>query len=87
MQRADLLLVEWPERGGAWVPHPSRGFARLRADPDRRNLPDRRRRVTVRIAIDATSDRLSIAADRDGGMPVAEPSGARRTRRAAAHAR
>jgi len=26
--------------------------------------------VTVRIAIDATSDRLSIAADRDGGGPV-----------------
>lgn len=23
MQRGDLLLVEWPERGGPWVPPPS----------------------------------------------------------------
>jgi len=23
MQEGDLLLVEWPERGGAWVPPPS----------------------------------------------------------------
>jgi tRNA threonylcarbamoyl adenosine modification protein YjeE len=39
MQRGDLLLVEWPERGGAWVPPPSvrisLGYA---ADPDRRTI-------------------------------------------------
>ncbi len=39
MQRSDLLLVEWPERGGAWVPPPSvrisLGYA---ADPDRRTI-------------------------------------------------
>lgn len=37
MQQGDLLLVEWPERGGAWVPPPS---IRIRLgyspDPDRR---------------------------------------------------
>jgi tRNA threonylcarbamoyl adenosine modification protein YjeE len=39
MQQSDLLLVEWPERGGAWVPPPS---ARVRlgysADPDHRTF-------------------------------------------------
>ena len=39
MQRGDLLLVEWPERGGAWVPPPtmrvSLGYA---DDPDERTL-------------------------------------------------
>jgi tRNA threonylcarbamoyl adenosine modification protein YjeE len=39
MQRGDLLLVEWPERGGAWVPPPSvrisLGYA---ADPDQRTI-------------------------------------------------
>ena len=58
----DLLLVEWPERGGAWVPPPvARGLARLRWRIRTGAPPDRRGRVTVRVAIDATSDRLSIA--------------------------
>lgn len=39
MQRGDLVLVEWPERGGAWVPPPAvrvtLGYA---ADPDRRTI-------------------------------------------------
>jgi tRNA threonylcarbamoyl adenosine modification protein YjeE len=39
MQRGDLLVVEWPERGGAWVPPPSLrvqlGYA---TDPDQRTL-------------------------------------------------
>lgn len=39
MQRGDVLLVEWPERGGAWVPPPTvrvqLGYA---ADPDQRTI-------------------------------------------------
>jgi tRNA threonylcarbamoyl adenosine modification protein YjeE len=39
MQQGDLLLVEWPDRGGAWVPPPSvrvrLGYA---ADPDLRTF-------------------------------------------------
>lgn len=39
MQRGDFLLVEWPERGGAWVPPPSvrisLGYA---VDPDQRTI-------------------------------------------------
>jgi N-acetylmuramate 1-kinase len=39
MQQGDLLLVEWPDRGGAWVPPAS---ARVRlgysADPDTRTI-------------------------------------------------
>ena len=39
MLQGDLLLVEWPDRGGAWVPPPS---ARVRlgyaADPDARTI-------------------------------------------------
>jgi tRNA threonylcarbamoyl adenosine modification protein YjeE len=39
MQQGDLLLVEWPARGGAWVPPPSvlvrLGYA---PDPDRRTF-------------------------------------------------
>jgi tRNA threonylcarbamoyl adenosine modification protein YjeE len=33
MQQGDLLLVEWPERGGAWVPPPSTRI-RLGYSPD-----------------------------------------------------
>ena len=35
----DAVLIEWPERAGAWVPKPARRF-RLHhlADPDRRGL-------------------------------------------------
>ena len=39
MQQGDLLLVEWPDRGGAWVPPPSLrvtlGYA---IDPDARTI-------------------------------------------------
>ena len=39
MQQADLLLVEWPERGGAWVPPPvARVSLDYAADPDRRTF-------------------------------------------------
>ena len=36
---ADALLVEWPERGGAWVPPATRRFRLAHVDdPDRRSL-------------------------------------------------
>ncbi|MDF3052398.1 MAG: putative protein family ATPase [Geminicoccaceae bacterium] len=39
MSEGDAILIEWPERAGAWVPRPSRRF-RLRhmPDPNRRGL-------------------------------------------------
>jgi tRNA threonylcarbamoyladenosine biosynthesis protein TsaE len=39
LRDGDAILVEWPERAGAWLPSPSRRF-RLHhlADPDRRGL-------------------------------------------------
>lgn len=39
VSEGDVILVEWPERAGAWIPTPSRRF-RLRhlADPARRGL-------------------------------------------------
>lgn len=39
VSEGDAILVEWPERAGAWIPTPSRRF-RLRhlADPARRGL-------------------------------------------------
>lgn len=39
MSEGDAILVEWPERAGAWVPAPARRF-RLHhlADPERRGL-------------------------------------------------
>ena len=39
MQEGDLLLVEWPERGGAWVPPPSvRVRVGYSADLDKRTV-------------------------------------------------
>lgn len=36
---ADALLIEWPERGGAWVPPPTHRFRLHHVDdPDRRAL-------------------------------------------------
>jgi tRNA threonylcarbamoyl adenosine modification protein YjeE len=39
LRDGDAILVEWPERAGAWLPHPARRF-RLHhlPDPDRRGL-------------------------------------------------
>jgi tRNA threonylcarbamoyladenosine biosynthesis protein TsaE len=39
LREGDAILVEWPERAGAWLPPPTRRF-RLHhlADPDRRGL-------------------------------------------------
>lgn len=39
LAEGDAILVEWPERAGAWLPAPARRF-RLhhRADPERRGL-------------------------------------------------
>lgn len=39
MAEGDAILVEWPERGGSWIPAPARRF-RLHhlPDPDRRGL-------------------------------------------------
>jgi tRNA threonylcarbamoyladenosine biosynthesis protein TsaE len=39
LREGDAVLIEWPERAGAWVPAPARRF-RLHhlADPDRRGL-------------------------------------------------
>jgi tRNA threonylcarbamoyladenosine biosynthesis protein TsaE len=39
LREGDAILVEWPERAGAWLPTPTRRF-RLHhlADPDRRGL-------------------------------------------------
>jgi tRNA threonylcarbamoyladenosine biosynthesis protein TsaE len=39
LREGDAILVEWPERAGAWLPSPTRRF-RLHhlADPDRRGL-------------------------------------------------
>lgn len=39
LREGDAVLIEWPERAGAWVPSPARRF-RLHhlADPDRRGL-------------------------------------------------
>jgi tRNA threonylcarbamoyladenosine biosynthesis protein TsaE len=39
LQDGDAILVEWPERAGAWLPPPTRRF-RLHhvADPERRGL-------------------------------------------------
>ncbi len=39
LRDGDAILVEWPERAGAWLPRPTRRF-RLHhlADPDRRGL-------------------------------------------------
>ena len=39
MQRGDLLLVEWPDRGGAWVPPPTvRVTLSYSTDPDTRTI-------------------------------------------------
>ena len=39
MQQGDLLLVEWPDRGGAWVPPPSvRVTLGYSTDPDARTI-------------------------------------------------
>lgn len=39
LREGDAVLIEWPERAGAWLPNPLRRF-RLHhvADPDRRGL-------------------------------------------------
>jgi hypothetical protein len=39
MAEGDAILVEWPERAGAWIPAPNRRY-RLHhvPDPDRRGL-------------------------------------------------
>ncbi len=39
LRDGDTVLVEWPERAGAWLPQPTRRF-RLHhvADPDQRGL-------------------------------------------------
>ena len=39
LRDGDAILIEWPERAGAWLPRPTRRF-RLHhlADPDRRGL-------------------------------------------------
>lgn len=35
----DVVLIEWPERAGSWIPAPSRRFRLTHvADPDRRGL-------------------------------------------------
>jgi tRNA threonylcarbamoyladenosine biosynthesis protein TsaE len=41
LRDGDAILVEWPERAGAWLPSPTRRF-RLHhvTDPDRRGLED-----------------------------------------------
>jgi tRNA threonylcarbamoyladenosine biosynthesis protein TsaE len=41
IREGNAILVEWPERAGAWLPSPTRRF-RLHhlADPDRRGLED-----------------------------------------------
>ncbi|MGH7579074.1 MAG: tRNA (adenosine(37)-N6)-threonylcarbamoyltransferase complex ATPase subunit type 1 TsaE [Gemmatimonadales bacterium] len=41
LRDGDAILVEWPERAGAWLPSPTRRF-RLHhvADPDRRGVED-----------------------------------------------
>jgi tRNA threonylcarbamoyladenosine biosynthesis protein TsaE len=41
LREGDAILVEWPERAGAWLPGPTRRF-RLHhvADPERRGLED-----------------------------------------------
>jgi tRNA threonylcarbamoyladenosine biosynthesis protein TsaE len=41
LREGDAILVEWPERAGAWLPAPTRRF-RLHhlADPERRGLED-----------------------------------------------
>ena len=39
MSEGDAILVEWPERAGAWIPTPSRRFRLVHLpDPDRRGL-------------------------------------------------
>jgi tRNA threonylcarbamoyladenosine biosynthesis protein TsaE len=42
LAEGDAILVEWPERAGAWLPRPARRF-RLHhvADPERRGLEAR----------------------------------------------
>jgi tRNA threonylcarbamoyladenosine biosynthesis protein TsaE len=39
MSEGDAILIEWPERAGAWVPRPTRRFRLLHLpDPSRRGL-------------------------------------------------
>jgi tRNA threonylcarbamoyladenosine biosynthesis protein TsaE len=39
MSEGDVILVEWPERAGSWLPAPSRRFRLSHdADPCRRGL-------------------------------------------------
>jgi tRNA threonylcarbamoyladenosine biosynthesis protein TsaE len=39
LSEGDAILVEWPERAGAWIPAPARRFRLYHvADPDRRGL-------------------------------------------------
>lgn len=39
ISEGDAILVEWPERAGAWIPAPSRRFRLHHSpDPDRRGL-------------------------------------------------
>ena len=39
MSEGDAILIEWPERAGAWIPTPTRRFRLLTwPDPERRGL-------------------------------------------------
>jgi tRNA threonylcarbamoyladenosine biosynthesis protein TsaE len=39
LSEGDAILVEWPERAGAWIPAPTRSFRLYHvANPDRRGL-------------------------------------------------
>ena len=39
LREGDTVLVEWPERAGAWLPSPTQRFRLYHvADPDRRGL-------------------------------------------------
>ena len=39
MAEGDAILIEWPERAGAWIPAPARRFRLYHlADPERRGL-------------------------------------------------
>ena len=39
VSEGDVILVEWPERAGAWIPEPTRRFRLVHLpDPDRRGL-------------------------------------------------
>ena len=58
LAEGDAILVEWPERAGAWLPAPARGASGCITW---RTPPPRARGAVMLLAIETATDRASVA--------------------------